>query len=309
MKRNLLTLFGLLTVGFASLAFTACGGGDDDDDVPAVVEEPAVVPTTVEQAKEMLMGQWQFPGVGFDFYADEKYEEFNSDGHYYNFWKIKEDAPDGEWYSDFKGEYVGYLLYNGFEFEPFEKEPTTGLIFHYNDYSSRHVVGYSGLTKYKLTYNPDVDVYSVSTRPSKPIEYTEVPRTAERAKEMAVGTWQYVEINDAYKDYAEELYYVLNTDGSTYMIFKIKTDAPDGKWYSAYKGKYVRYRVWMKYEFFPDAKKPSKGSYRLTGGPKDPSDTSLFFYSNLTSKTLTLLFDDFIRTDKTFTYTEVPYPY
>ncbi len=137
-----------------SFSFTSCSDDDDNNDVE--------VPQTVEQAKAMLMGQWQYPQGDPEEGIEEMYEEYGKDGKYYLIYKVAEDARDGYWYSKYKGQYVGYVESDTYSFEPDENDPTQGII----RLSETTYWGYSGLKKN--------EVYQVGeryTRPAKHISY------------------------------------------------------------------------------------------------------------------------------------------
>ncbi len=136
-----------------SFSFTSCSDDDDND-----VE----VPQTVEQAKAMLMGQWQYPQGEPDVGIEEIYDEYGKDGKYYMIYKVAEDAPDGYWFSKYKGQYVGSLESDTYSFEPDENDPTKGII----RLSETAYWEYSGLKKNEV-YQVD-DRY---TRPAKHISY------------------------------------------------------------------------------------------------------------------------------------------
>ena len=76
------------------------------------------IPTTEDEAQRLLVGQWLWTGEQVahyyaheeDLYEEETYFEITEDGVLYLIFKIRSDAKDGEWYSDYKDKYVGYFL-------------------------------------------------------------------------------------------------------------------------------------------------------------------------------------------------------
>lgn len=150
--------FAAFALLMATMTFSLTACSDDDDDAP----------NSVEQAVLMLKGQWQWPEIhGYDF-ADEVYDDYASDGRYYLVYKIKADAPDGRWYSDYKGQYVGYVESQTYVFEPSVEDPSKGVIHTYNVNSDWD---YSNLTKKSVMQDGEV-----TTRPKKEIEYVVVAR-------------------------------------------------------------------------------------------------------------------------------------
>ena len=68
-----------------SLSFVSCS----DDDEPALPE----VPTTLAEAKAMLIGQWRTPDAFLPTFADEGILEFGKDGRVIRIFKIKKNLP------------------------------------------------------------------------------------------------------------------------------------------------------------------------------------------------------------------------
>lgn len=154
--------FALLTAAVCT-TLTACGGDDDDDD------DLPNVPENVKQARRMMIGQWRWPDYLLDSFEDELYSEFGEDGHYYVIRHIKADAPDGAWYSRYKGKYVGYIQWDNYIIEPNPDDPTKG---HFTLYDNDQKVSegwspsYSNLTKSSFIWGE-----GEYKRPKEPIVY------------------------------------------------------------------------------------------------------------------------------------------
>lgn len=144
-----------------SFTFTSCSDDDDND-----IE----VPQTVEQAKAMLKGQWQYKNYNPTLHpgTEAEFDDYAEDGKYYVFYKVAEDAPDGYWYSEYKGQYVGYTPGDTYSFEPDENDPTNGTI----RLGTTHHWRYNELKKNEVYQ--DWDLY---IRPSKHISYKVVEKT------------------------------------------------------------------------------------------------------------------------------------
>lgn len=166
-------IFALLATTM-TFSLNACSNDDEKDGgLPDLSEFPDV-PQTVEQAKQMLMGQWQYAGKEVLLYEDEAFIEHAANGHRYYFLKVKADASDGKWYSGYKGQYLGYIQWEHYKFEPNPEDPTKGVIFKWigDESNPKAIAGenYSNLTKNSMNVND----YSM-IRPTKTIKYTIIP--------------------------------------------------------------------------------------------------------------------------------------
>ena len=152
-----------------TFSLTACSSDDDEgDDLPDV-------PQTAEQAKAMLMGQWQVNNI--ESYSDELLIELNADGHYYVIRKIKNNLPENrnkEWYYPYRGKYVGFILFDEYLVYPTEDDPTQGG-FHTRNKSASggFTTRYENLTKSSFKLQMNTDPY---TRRAKPVSYEKIPR-------------------------------------------------------------------------------------------------------------------------------------
>ena len=126
-------LFALLMMGSASVVMTSCG--DDDDE-----KGSSKGPKTVDEALNMLYGQWKLPQAYVDFLVshgftpagltvDEYYMEIESNGNWGNFYHISEVNDDE--YDFYKGKYFGFPVSKKSEdycfVSPDEENPSTGM--------------------------------------------------------------------------------------------------------------------------------------------------------------------------------------
>ncbi len=147
---------------------------------PTAYYKASRIPTTAEEAKRMLIGQWRYLGyeVNGEFIAtsDEWYEEFTADGKWYEIFNVPKDNQD-ERLSKYKGQYVGWLYASGLSITPDNADPSRGgitssyaktryvLYIDYEDLTATSVTIDYGYTnkytrapkeiKYKIIDNPD----------------------------------------------------------------------------------------------------------------------------------------------------------
>ncbi|MBR1651932.1 MAG: hypothetical protein IJ692_00910 [Alloprevotella sp.] len=151
MKRFLSFAAFAMMLAATALSFSACGSHDDDDDLDKLPD----VPKTAEQARKMLIGQWEVKlGDFLEEYQDEGYYEFTADGKMLLIEKIKSDAPDGQYYSKYKGQYIGYVDHESYELLPNEDDPSSGHIAFPNPENpgKKDLFEYAGLSKKSLMF-------------------------------------------------------------------------------------------------------------------------------------------------------------
>jgi len=140
----------------------------NNDQAPSCYYHVTRIPTSVDEAKKLLKGQWEFSAALMGKDKEEAYYDFNSDGKMYQVWKIAQNASDNHWYSQYKGQYVGMVLYKRYSFTPAAYDPTQGIVSWYDDisYNTRPYKDLNGLS---------VLVEDVRwTYPTKKIEYIKV---------------------------------------------------------------------------------------------------------------------------------------
>lgn len=141
---------------------------NDDSGTPSRYMRYVRIPSTVAEAKNLLKGIWRAHQDNIPSYLDGYYYDYNANGKIYEIEKIKKNAPDGNWYSKYKGQYVGWVLWKSYSFQPDADNPTRGTIswFDANSNGSRR---YSDLTG--TSYTMDGTKY---THPAEEITYTQL---------------------------------------------------------------------------------------------------------------------------------------
>lgn len=142
------------------------------------------------------------------------------------------------------------------------------------------------------------------------------PTPAQQAKNMIMGIWEDADAPqanhihtlgqpDAYLYFYDEQYIKFDSE-HYYKIFKIKETAPDDMWYSDFKGKYVGYIEYDKYEVQPyDDNIIDAGGILLING----SSVVTTYYSKLTEGSFVWEGKKLVRPTKTIEYEEIPYPF
>lgn len=101
-------------------------------DGKTVIYRYSKMPSTVAEAKKIVIGQWARPKLADYSYLDAYNMEFNKDGHFYYVQKIQTNAEDGFWYSTYKGQTVAYTYtYDYYTLVPDTDDPSSGTIFVY----------------------------------------------------------------------------------------------------------------------------------------------------------------------------------
>ena len=140
---------------------------------PTAYYKASRMPTTAEEAKRMLIGQWRYLGYEEDgeFIATsyEWYDEFTADGKWYEIKNVPKDDQD-ESFSKYKGQCVGWL-YSEISITPDNADPSRGGLT--DPYAkTRYVVylNYEDLTATSMTISGSYlkDKY---TRAPKKIKY------------------------------------------------------------------------------------------------------------------------------------------
>lgn len=144
---------------------------DDGAKTPSVYYKASRVPQTVDEAKQLFVGQWAIESDVYDFIF-----EFTADGKWYRIEYIPTDAEDGQWYSAYKGRYVGWLYkdFSSFTLKPKGTDP-----FSYGDID---IEGTSNDAYYKNLTGTSIELAFIDNDTDKfhyldkKIEFTEVSK-------------------------------------------------------------------------------------------------------------------------------------
>ena len=134
---------------------------------PNVYYKASRVPTTADEAKQLFVGQWKLESDKYDYIY-----EYTADGIEYEIQYIPTDAKDGKWYSDYKGQYVGWAR-NIYILKPKEADPFSYGDIDYEGYSFGAY--YKNLTGTSMEMGPinyTTDKYRYL---DKKVNFTKVP--------------------------------------------------------------------------------------------------------------------------------------
>lgn len=150
---------------------------NDGAKTSSVYYKASRVPTTADEAKKLIVGQWEMVGSekarklkwmrGYDFLATE----YTSDGKVYEIVSVPTDTEDNEWYSNYKGQTVGWLVEN-YTLKPSEKDPFAygDIVYKGSEYSGYYVNLTGTSMEYGMNNSPVKYRYL-----DKRIEFTEIP--------------------------------------------------------------------------------------------------------------------------------------
>lgn len=148
--------------------------------------------------------------------------------------------------------------------------------------------------------------------PAYTVRVARMAETESDARRMIVGQWR---TKHPSIDMDEE-YLEFTADGKLYYIYKVKADAPDDEWYSAYRGQCVGYFNWN-YDVEPKADGADHGIIVNKGRGDTDSEEDEFRlnrgYSYLTNSSVILsaLFShiQYVRADKKVEYKVIDHPW
>ena len=160
-----------------SLSFVSCS----DDDEPALPE----VPTTLAEAKAMLIGQWRTPDAFLPTFADEGILEFGKDGRVIRIFKIKKNLPMSpslkrldDPYLEYAGQYVGFVEFAYWTISPYTEDPANSVIGLYENKPASDEEDPDEQDAYQnLTKNSFQGSGRTYIRVTKPVKYTLINRS------------------------------------------------------------------------------------------------------------------------------------
>lgn len=100
---------------------------------PTAYYKASRMPTTAEEAKRMIIGQWRYLGYELEgkytSADDEIYEEFTENGEWYRIIYVPKDIARED-LSKYKGQYVGWIWYSSSDFsmDPNDEDPSYGYL-------------------------------------------------------------------------------------------------------------------------------------------------------------------------------------
>ena len=151
---------------------------DDGAKTPSVYYKVSRVPTTADEAKKLIVGQWELADSektrklkwmrSYDVLATE----YTADGKVYQIVYVPTDTEDNEWYSDYKGQTIGWLWLSRYTLKPDEKDPYAygDIILTASEYNAYYVNLTGTSMEYGMNNSPVKYRYL-----DKKIEFTEIP--------------------------------------------------------------------------------------------------------------------------------------